>query len=120
MIRCVINNIELEVPDDCTILEAARSVEIYIPTICSHPDLPPFHSLELSETVYKGENKFTNETDASIESISGCGLCIVQVKGEEELISSCKTKVKDGMKITVDGVKPFGASGTGTTDYAGP
>ncbi len=102
MIRCVINNIELEVPDDYTILEAARSAEIYIPTICSHPDLPPFHSLELSEAVYQGENKFTNETDTSIESISGCGLCIVQVKGEEELISSCKAKVKDGMKISTD------------------
>ncbi len=88
--------------DDYTILEAARSAEIYIPTICSHPDLPPFHSLELSEVVYQGENKFTNETDASIESISGCGLCIVKVNGEEEPISSCKTKVKDGMKITTD------------------
>lgn len=102
MIRCVINNIELEVPDDYTILEAARSIEIYIPTICSHPDLPPFHSLELSEAVYQGENKFTNETDASIESISGCGLCIVKVNGEEKPIPSCKTKVNDGMKITTD------------------
>ena len=102
MICCIINNIELEVPDDYTILEAARSSEIYIPTICSHPDLPPFHSLELSDTVYQGENKYTNDIDASIDSISGCGLCIVKVNGEEELISSCKTKVKDGMKITTD------------------
>ncbi|MBT8387027.1 MAG: hypothetical protein KJO12_06405, partial [Ignavibacteria bacterium] len=73
MIRCTINNIELEVPGEYTILEAARSADIYIPAICSHPDLPPFRSLELSDVVYQGENKFTNETDASIESISGCG-----------------------------------------------
>ena len=45
----IIDNIELEVPEDTTILDAARSVDIYIPTICSHPDLPPFYSLELSD-----------------------------------------------------------------------
>ena len=102
MIRCTINNIELDVPVDFTILEAARSAEIYIPTICSHPDLPPFHSLELSDFVYQGENKFTNDACVPIESISGCGLCIVKVNGDEEPIPSCKTKVKDGMKITYD------------------
>lgn len=102
MIRCNINNVDVEAPEETSILEAARLADIYIPTICSHPDLPPFHSLELSDVVYQGENKFTNDTDASIESISGCGLCIVKVKGEEELISSCKTKVKDGMIITTD------------------
>ena len=102
MIRCQINNVDVEVPEETSILEVARSADIYIPTICSHPDLPPFHSLELSDTVYQGENKFTNEINASIDSISGCGLCIVKVKGEEKLISSCKTKVKGGMIITTD------------------
>jgi NADPH-dependent glutamate synthase beta subunit-like oxidoreductase len=102
MIHCIINNIELEVPDDYTILEAARSAEIYIPTICSHPDLPPFHSLELSDIVYQGENKFTNETDATIESIRGCGICIVEVEGENKQIPSCKTIIKDGMKVNTD------------------
>jgi len=102
MVRLTINNIDIEVLEETTILEAARYADMYIPTICSHPDLPPFHSLELSDVVYQGENKFTNEADASIESISGCGLCIVKVKGEEEPIPSCKTKVKDGMIITTD------------------
>jgi len=102
MIRCAIDNIELEVPDDYTILEAARSTEIYIPTLCSHPDLPPFHSLELSDVVYQGENKFTNDIDASIDSISGCGLCIVKVDGEDKFIPSCKTVVQDGMVISTD------------------
>ena len=68
MIRCNINNVDVEVPEETTILEAARSADIYIPTICSHPDLPPFHSLELSDVIYQGENKFINETDSSIES----------------------------------------------------
>ncbi|RKY98097.1 MAG: hypothetical protein DRQ13_03915, partial [Ignavibacteriae bacterium] len=100
MVRLTINNINVEVPEETTILEAARSADIYIPTICSHPDLPPFHSLELSDVVYQGENKFTNETNATIESIKGCGICIVEVEGE--LKPSCKTMVKDGMIITTD------------------
>jgi len=102
MIHLTIDNIEIEVSNETSILEAARSADIYIPTICSHPDLPPFHSLELSDVIYQGEKKFTNESDATIESISGCGLCIVAVEGEELLVPSCKTIVKDGMKITTD------------------
>jgi NADPH-dependent glutamate synthase beta subunit-like oxidoreductase len=102
MICCKINNVDVEVPEETTILETARTAEIYIPTICSHPDLPPFHSFDLSDTVYQGENKFSNDVDVSIESISGCGLCIVRVEGEEELISSCKTRVTEGMIITTD------------------
>jgi NADH dehydrogenase/NADH:ubiquinone oxidoreductase subunit G len=100
MIRCTINNLELEVPADFTILEAARSAEIYIPTVCSHPDLPPFHSLELSDFIYQGENKFTNKAEASLESIKGCGICIVEIEGE--LKPSCKTVVKNGMITTTD------------------
>nr|MBC8490444.1 FAD-dependent oxidoreductase [Bacteroidota bacterium] len=102
MVHLTVDNIELEVPEETTILEAARSVDIYIPAICSHLDLPPFHSLELSDLVYQGDNKFINEKDASIESTNGCGLCLVKIEGEEELISSCNTNVKDGMKITTD------------------
>ncbi|MFC2093086.1 FAD-dependent oxidoreductase [Bacteroidota bacterium] len=102
MIHLYIDNIELEVSEETTILEAARSVDIYIPTICSHPDLQPFHSLELSELVYQGDNKFANEKDASIESVKGCGLCLVKIEGEEELKPSCKTNVTDDMKITTD------------------
>jgi len=102
MIRCNINNVDVEIPEETSILEAARSADIYIPTLCSHPDLPPFHSLELSHTVFQGENKFTNETDASINSISGCGLCIVKVEGEDKFIPSCKTVVQDGMIISTD------------------
>jgi len=102
MIRLTINNIEIEVLEGTTILEAARVADIYIPTICSHPDLPPFNSLELSDIVYQGKNKFVNDDGASIESIKGCGICIVEVQGENNPIPSCKTPVKDDMRITTD------------------
>lgn len=102
MIRCTINNIDLKVTEGTTILEAARSADIYIPAVCSHPDLPSFHSLELSDAVYQSEKKFLNEKDAAIELIKGCGICIVEVEGESKPISSCKTIVKDGMKVNTD------------------
>ncbi len=31
----------VEVPAGTTILEAARGADLYIPTLCYHPDLPP-------------------------------------------------------------------------------
>ena len=69
MISYNINNVDVEVLEETSILEAARSADIYIPTICSHPDLPSVQSLELSDTIYQEENKFTNDIDASIDSI---------------------------------------------------
>lgn len=102
MIRCSINGINIEVTKGTTILEAARSVDIYIPTICSHPDLPPFHSLELSDFIYQGENKIVNGPDAKIGSITGCGICIVSVEGKDKPVPSCKTEVTDGMTISTE------------------
>ncbi len=39
-VKLTINDQQLEVHEGITILEAARSADIYIPTICYHPDLP--------------------------------------------------------------------------------
>ena len=40
MIKATINKVEIEVPEGTTILEAARSANFAIPTLCRHPDLP--------------------------------------------------------------------------------
>ncbi|MGA8832020.1 MAG: 2Fe-2S iron-sulfur cluster-binding protein [Desulfomonilaceae bacterium] len=37
----IINGMKVAVKDNDTILEAARRADIYIPTLCYHPDLPP-------------------------------------------------------------------------------
>jgi formate dehydrogenase beta subunit len=102
MVHLTINNINIEVPEETSILEAARSADIYIPVLCSHPDLPTFRSLELSEFVYQGEIKHSNDEGASIESMKGCGLCIVKVDGEEKPVPSCKTIVTEGMSVLTD------------------
>jgi iron-only hydrogenase group A len=68
-----INGILLHVPEGTTILDAAHQVQIKIPTLCKHPDLPP---------------------EAS------CGVCIVKIKGNSKMVRACCTPVEEGMEVT--------------------
>jgi iron-only hydrogenase group A len=72
-VKAKINGIWLRVPYGTTILEAAKDVQIKIPTLCKHPDLPPSAS---------------------------CGICIVKVKGSNKMLRACCTPVEEGMEIT--------------------
>ena len=58
------------VPDGTTILDAAKTVQIAIPTLCHHPDLPPTAS---------------------------CGICIVKANGR--MVRACSTPVSEGMEV---------------------
>jgi len=102
MINLSIDNKEITVPIGTTILEAARSAGIYIPVLCSHPDLPPLHVIELSEFIYQGTKKIANDPDKTIDSIEGCGVCVVEQEGVGMPVHSCKTEVAEGMKILTD------------------
>ncbi len=55
-----------------TILDAARKLDIPIPTLCHHPELSPY---------------------------GGCRLCLVEIKGSPKPVASCTTFAKDGMEI---------------------
>jgi len=68
----IIDGQELASNKEMTIFEAAAEAGIYIPSLCAHPDLPP-----------SGE----------------CGLCLVQVEGDPELVVSCTTKVAENMVV---------------------
>lgn len=70
MVKLKIDNIEVEVTDGTSILDAARQVQINIPTLCKHPDVDPS---------------------------AGCGLCIVKVGGR--IVRSCSTPVTEGMEV---------------------
>jgi NADH dehydrogenase/NADH:ubiquinone oxidoreductase subunit G len=63
----------IEVSEGTTVLEAARMLDISIPTLCHHPKLTPF---------------------------GGCRLCIVEIKGIGRPVTSCTTPVNDGMEVT--------------------
>ena len=72
MINLKIDGIQAEVQEGTTILEAARSVGIRIPTLC-----------------YLKE----------VNEIGSCRLCVVEVEGMDKLPTSCNTLVKEGMVV---------------------
>ena len=41
MVKLKIDNYDVEVPAGTSILDAARTVQIEIPTLCKHPDVDP-------------------------------------------------------------------------------
>ena len=77
-VNITINGQQLTVPEDTTILDAARQIGIDIPTLCHLKD--------------------TNE-------IGVCRVCVVEVKGARNLIPSCITKVTEGMEILTNSPK---------------
>lgn len=80
MIKLKIDEIEIEVEKGKTILEAAQSAGIRIPSLCHDRRLIPF---------------------------GACRLCVVQQKGKSELLPSCFTPARNGMEITTQSPKIF-------------
>ena len=72
MINLIINGQQLAAEEGMTILQAAKRGGIHIPTLCY---------LE------------------NINSIGSCRLCVVEIKGRDDLPTACNTPVKDGMVI---------------------
>jgi predicted molibdopterin-dependent oxidoreductase YjgC len=72
MITLKIDGKKVTVRKLSTILDAARKLDIPIPTLCHHPELSPF---------------------------GGCRLCLVEIKGSPKPVASCTTFAKEGMEI---------------------
>ena len=68
-----INGMEVTVPAGTSILDAARRVQVKIPTLCKHPDLP---------------------------ATAACGLCIIKIAGNRKFPRACATAMEPGMEIT--------------------
>lgn len=71
-VRLRIDQQLVEVNAGLTILEAARTVGLYIPTLCAHEQLLPF---------------------------GGCRLCVVEVDGMRGFPTACTTPVAEGMVV---------------------
>ncbi|MFH1749204.1 MAG: FAD-dependent oxidoreductase [Planctomycetota bacterium] len=97
MVNFTIDGESYEADAGATILAAAVSNEIYIPALCSHPDLPPFKDLPRAARVYRGDQCYVDEPTPSPEE--GCGLCVVEVAGCAEPVRACQTPVESGMSI---------------------
>lgn len=72
MINLTIDGLNVSVPEGTTILEAARSVGIDIPTLCFLKD---------------------------INEAGDCRMCIVEVEGRRGFATSCIQKVEEGMVV---------------------
>ncbi len=75
-----INHIPLEVEEGTLIINAAKLLNIDIPHMCYHPD-------QLSK--------------------AHCRLCVVEIKGQKKLKTSCTTPVEEGMEIYTDSQKVY-------------
>ncbi len=80
MINVSINGINVEVEEGTTILEAAKKINIKIPTLCY---------LDLSELGFKSHQ-------------ASCRVCVVEDEETGKLLASCAEFVRDGMKIRTD------------------
>ena len=71
-ISLTINGQEVQAKKGATVLEAAQSAGIYIPTLCHYPGLPPY---------------------------GACRLCIVEIEGMRGFPTACTTPVVPGMVV---------------------
>lgn len=67
-----INGIDVEVENGTSLLDAAKKVNVKIPTLCFHPDL---------------------------DAWAACGVCVVKLKGSPKMYRACATPAEEGMEI---------------------
>ena len=103
MINWTINGLEVNSPPGTTILEGARSIGIYIPALCHHPDLPPAKGSASAEAIYQGTHIIENSRPG--EGAMGCGLCVVEIRGEADLSCACSTEVRPGMMVVTENAR---------------
>ncbi|MBX6332088.1 MAG: formate dehydrogenase subunit alpha [Gemmatimonadaceae bacterium] len=72
-----INGREVTVPQGATILDAARSLGVDVPTLCWYPQLP---------------------------IVGNCRICLVSVAGSPKLVPACATPAADGQVVTTESV----------------
>ncbi len=72
MVTVTIDDKKFEVPEGTTVLRAAQSAGIDIPTLCDHPHLTPY---------------------------GGCRLCLVEIEGARTLQPSCTMPVSNNMVV---------------------
>lgn len=71
-VKAIINGIEVEVPKGTSILDAASTINLKIPALCKHSDLP---------------------------ATASCGICVVKIKNNNKMLRACCTELQEGMDI---------------------
>jgi len=99
-VRLFVDSVEIKAQKDSSVLEAARSAEIYIPSLCYHPDLSPSRKAKTRSVVYRGSERITG--DALEKEFEGCNLCLIEVEGQPDLVPACDMVVTDRMRVNID------------------
>jgi len=77
MPNLTIDGVAVSVADGATILDAARSLNVDVPTLCWYPKLP---------------------------NVGNCRICLVSVEGNPKLVAACAAQAADGMVVTTESV----------------
>jgi NADP-reducing hydrogenase subunit HndD len=78
MVTLKINHEQVSVPEGTTVLDAAKKLNLHIPTLCNHDDL----------------------------CVAGnCRVCVVEQTGARTLIAACAMPVSEGMDIQTNSLK---------------
>lgn len=72
MVTITIDGKQISVDENLSILEAAQEADVKIPTLCYLKD---------------------------VNEVGACKMCVVEVEGSRHLVTSCNTKVKEGMVV---------------------
>jgi len=72
MIRLTIDGLPVEVEEGSTLMEAAKKLDIHIPTLCFHPDQ---------------------------DVKANCRICLVELEGNKLLVPACSYPAENGMSI---------------------
>ena len=72
MVKLIINEEEVQVPKGTTILDAAKTIGVDIPTLCYHPEL---------------------------SVLGACRVCIVAVKDRPNYVAACCNEATEGMEV---------------------
>ncbi|MGF1586203.1 MAG: NADH-dependent [FeFe] hydrogenase, group A6 [Bacteroidales bacterium] len=77
-IKLKIDGVDVSIEEGKTILDAARAINVHIPTLCYHEDL----------------------------CVAGnCRVCVVEVSGARALVASCAMPASEGMEIQTNSLK---------------
>jgi NADPH-dependent glutamate synthase beta subunit-like oxidoreductase len=94
-----INGNKIKAEKGITILEAAENNDIYIPRLCYHPSLGSSHGLKPVEKIYREDAEYQDDGSGPKDGFPGCRLCLVEIKGQKDLVTSCDTIVEEGMEV---------------------
>lgn len=90
MIKAEINGVSVEVEKGTSILDAAKSINIHLPTLCH------MHMVD-------GETRNCKGT---------CRVCVVEIEGKSGLVPSCSTELREGMLVRTNSLKAVKARRT--------